>query len=335
MKKGIIVAGLLIGMLISTGCGRITARKDKSQIVEFSNSKINRNDYTIKFYRINYPKTPHEKDKFYEDFDVLTSKMVAYKKDVNLIIPLELYKDLKNLQKREVREEEKIYYKQAYALTDSEKEIVDSKIKVDFPKDAGSTQKYLNKQVAYWLDYLKKSSEYDKNKYYTELDKGRLIDEVFQRRRFFSNTCFIIENDYALELNNENLEAGSSYGFPIYIRTNRLDAEKLSELKPKIVIVDGFVSDEVIPGKILLINGKNVANVKDYQIKTVVVNVANPLDIISKLGDYKGLELKDILDFKIKHVPNVNLKKASISENERPREKVNFVNIESKWRIEK
>ena len=95
--------------------------------------------------------------------------MVAYNKDINLIIPLELYKDLLNLQKREVREGEKIYYKQAYSLTEEEKEFIDSKVDVETPDNTGSVQKYLNKQVAYWYDYLKKPQEYDSKKYYTEL----------------------------------------------------------------------------------------------------------------------------------------------------------------------
>ena len=197
---------LLALVLLTTSCGSIVARKDKSQIVKFENSRIVADSYDITFYNILYPEKPYDKDKFYEQFDVLTSKMVAYNKDINLIIPLELYKDLLNLQKREVREGEKIYYKQAYSLTEEEKEFIDSKVDVETPDNTGSVQKYLNKQVAYWYDYLKKPQEYDSKKYYTELDKDRIVDEVFENRKFFSNTVFAVANDSVVGVTEKELE---------------------------------------------------------------------------------------------------------------------------------
>lgn len=324
---------LLALTLLSTGCGSIVARKDKSQIVQFENSKIVADKYDITFYRLLYPQAPYDKDKFFEDFDVLTSKMVAYKKDINLIIPLELYKDLKNLQKRDVRETEKVFYKQSYALTDEEKALIDSKVDVKTPENSGSVQEYLNKQIAYWYDYLKKPQMYEEDRYYTELDKDRVVDEVFENRKFFSNTVFAIENDLILEVTSEELEEGSEIGLPLYLNTNTLPTN-LKELKSKIYVVEGEIEDQLISEKILLIDNKTVENVKDYDISTKVVDVINPLELIPTVDEYQGLKIKDILKFNIKYVPNSTLKKASVKEPEKKRETINFDKTQVNWGIE-
>lgn len=331
MKK--ILLFLLTLLILTTGCGSIVARKDKSQIIKFENSKLVDGNYDITFYKILYPETPYEKDKFYEQFDILTSKMVAYGKDINLIIPLELYKDLKNLQKREVREGEKVFYKQAYSLTEEEKEKIDSKVNVDTPNDAGTIQKYLNKQVAYWLDYLKRPQEYDSKRYYTELDKDRIVEEVFENRKFFSNTCFAIENDYVLEVSEEELEEGGKLGFPLYFKGNYIPNE-LENLASKIYVIEGEIEDTVIPEKLLLIDKKVVENIKDYRIKTEIIDVENPLTLISKLDEYENLKIKDMLNFNVKHVPNSELKKASVREEKVERKTIEFERTNIKWGIE-
>lgn len=335
MNRKIIIAGAVLALLLNVGCSSFVARKDKSQIVQFKNSQIDKDKYTIKFYKLEYPKTPIEKDKFYEEFDILTSKMVAYKKDINLIIPFEFYQDLLHLKEREVREEEKVFYKQSYALDENEKKIIDEKVNVAYPVNSGSVQEYLNKQVAYWYDYLGKGKEYNKNTYYTELDKERLINEVFEIRKRFSNTCFLIENDYALEVNDKNIIVGSNVGFPLYMKTNKIDVNELSQLKPKIYIISGNVEDTLIPNKILLIDGKIVENVKDYEIDTIVEDVLSPLTLLKLLDENDGLKLKDIQDFSVKKIVNMTLNKASVAEPIKEREKIKFNDSNSKWGIEK
>lgn len=335
MNKKIIITGAILTLLLNAGCTSFVARKDKSQIVQFKNSQIDKDKDTIKFYRLEYPKTPAEKDKFYEEFDILTSKMVAYKKDINLIIPFEFYQDLLHLKERQVREEEKIFYKQSYALDDDEKKIIDDKVNVSYPANSGNVQEYLNKQVAYWYEYLGKGKEYDKNNYYTELDKDRLINEVFEIRKRFSNTCFLIEDDYALEVNDKNIVKGSEVGFPLYMKTNTIDVKELSQLKPKIYIVSGDVEDTLIPNKILLINGKVVENIKDYEVETTVENIISPLALIKILDEIDGLKLKNIQDFNVKKVTNMTLNKASVAEPEKERDKIKFNDSNSKWGIEK
>lgn len=325
---------LLALVLLTTSCGSIVARKDKSQIVKFENSKIVADRYDITFYKIIYPENPHDKDKFYEQFDILTSKMVAYGKDINMIIPLELYKDLLNLQKREVREGEKIYYKQAYSLTEEEKKFIDSKINVSTPNDAGEIQKYLNKQVAYWYDYLKKPEKYDGTRYYTELDKDRVVDEVFENRKFFSNTVFAVVDDLVIEVTENELEEVKDIPYPLYLATDSIPMEKLEGVDSKIIVLDGKLEDTVIPEKITLINNLKVENIKDYEISTNIIDIDNPLNLIPVIEEYQGLKLKDIQKFDIKHVPNSILKKASVKTPERKRQTIEFDKTESKWRIE-
>lgn len=325
---------LLALVLLTTSCGSIVARKDKSQIVKFENSRIVADSYDITFYNILYPEKPYDKDKFYEQFDVLTSKMVAYNKDINLIIPLELYKDLLNLQKREVREGEKIYYKQAYSLTEEEKEFIDSKVDVETPDNTGSVQKYLNKQVAYWYDYLKKPQEYDSKKYYTELDKDRIVDEVFENRKFFSNTVFAVANDLVVGVTEDELEEIKDLPYPLYLKTDSIPVDKLKEVKSKIILVEGKVEDTVIPEKIVLIDNLTVENVKDYEITTKILDIDNPLNLIQNVDEYQDLKLKNIQKFDIKYVPNSVLKKASVRKEERKRETINFDKTQTNWRIE-
>ncbi len=332
MKK--ILLFLLALTILTTGCGSIVARKDKSQIVKFENTNLVSGNYDITLYRIPYPNTPYEKDNFYKEFDILTSKMVAYNKDINLIIPLELYRDLKNLQKREVRESEKIFYKHSYSLTDEEKAIIDNKVKVSTPQDAGSIQKYLNKQVAYWYDYLKKSELYDENRYYTELDKDRIVDEVFENRKLFSNTCFLIEDDYIIEVNEKELIAGGELGFPLYFKSDAIPENILTTLNSKIFVVEGEIEDRVIPEKILLLDNKTVENVKDYKLSTEIVDVATPLQLLPFIYEESGLKIKDLKNFSIKYVPNSTLEKATIKEPIKERETIDFRNSQTKWGIE-
>lgn len=332
MNKKILV--LVILALFITSCGSIVARKDRNQIVKFENTKIVPDKYKIIFYKINYPESPQEKDLFYKEFDILTSKMLVYKKDINLIIPLELYKDLLNLQKREVRESEKIYFKQAYLLTDEEKEFLDKNIVIKTPNNSGSVQKYLNKQVFYWYSYLEREYLYNPDQYYTELDKDKIVDEIFKNRKFFSNTALTLMDDLVIEVGLDQLEKAKDLIYPLYIETDILSQTKMAEFKSKIIIIDGRIEDMVIPGKILLINNLNVKNVKDYEISTEIIDVIGPLNLIPKLEDNKSLKLKDIQKFDVKHVPNSVLKKATLKKEDTKRETVNFGTVETKWRID-
>ena len=85
MKRNAFIV-FLLAMLLITGCQKLVARRDESQVVEFAN-KMSKGEYTLKIYRLDYPETPSERDIFYEKISVLLSKMVAHNKDINLIIP--------------------------------------------------------------------------------------------------------------------------------------------------------------------------------------------------------------------------------------------------------
>ena len=248
MKKNAFVVFLLT-MLMLTGCQKLVARRDESQVVEFAN-KMPKGEYTLKIYRLDYPETPSDRDAFYEKFSVLMSKMVAHNKDINLIIPFELYQDIKNIGKRDVRESEKVYYKPASELTEDEKEFIDSKIDISYPENAGIFQEYLNKQVYYWLNYLKRGNEYISGNYYTELDKMKLVEEIFENRKMISKTFEPIENDFILEVNSSNIEEAGKTGLPLY--------------------TDGTFEKE----DSILINSRKDFLLKDYFCKTFKISLA-------------------------------------------------------------
>ena len=334
MRKEIVAASFLL-VLLGASCDKFVPRKDKTQIVKFQNLDIKKENHILKLYKIEYPDTPQEQDKFYEDFEILASKMAIYKKDINMIIPVKMYQDLQNLRKRNVREGEKIYYKPAYSLDESEKQFIDKNINVSYPSDAGPTQKYINKQMAYWYKYINKENLYEKNKYYTELDKAKIVADIMDSRNNTSETSTLVQNDFAIEVDYNNLSAGNQTGLPLYIKTNSVDVEKLKALTTDVIIVDGNIKEEVIPNKILLIQGKTTKNIKDYPITTEVESVKTPLELISKLELDNDLKLEDIEKFTVQNISPIEASKASVRESEKPRQKMNFISIESKWGIEK
>ena len=93
MKKKILIVFLSLIAFIVTGCQSVVARRDQSQIVEFNNG-LSRGEYILKAYKLDYPKTVEEKDLFFDNLNILMGKMIAHKKDLNIIIPYELYQYL-------------------------------------------------------------------------------------------------------------------------------------------------------------------------------------------------------------------------------------------------
>ncbi|WP_443863731.1 hypothetical protein [Fusobacterium ulcerans] len=329
MKKNAFVVFLLT-MLMLTGCQKLVARRDESQVVEFAN-KMPKGEYTLKIYRLDYPETPSDRDAFYEKFSVLMSKMVAHNKDINLIIPFELYQDIKNIGKRDVRESEKVYYKPASELTEDEKEFIDSKIDISYPENAGIFQEYLNKQVYYWLNYLKRGNEYNSGNYYTELDKMKLVEEIFENRKMISKTFEPIENDFILEVNSSNIEEAGKTGLPLY--TDGTFEKEDSILSP-VIILKKAIWETLIPDKIVLAEGMITENVKDYEFGVRVINIADPTSLVENLeNEEKGLKIKDLKNFKMVKPKEVILKKASVRENEKGRDILKIENEETQWRI--
>lgn len=97
---------------------------------------------------------------------------------------------------------------------------------------------------------MKKSQEYDSKKYYTELDKDRIVDEVFENRKFFSNTVFAVANDLVVGVTEDELEEIKDLPYPLYLKTDSIPVDKLKEVKSKIILVEGKVEDTVIPEKL-------------------------------------------------------------------------------------
>ncbi|MDU1911864.1 hypothetical protein [Fusobacterium sp.] len=329
MKRNAFVLFLLT-VLLMTGCQKLIARRDESQVVEFAN-KMPKGEYTLKIYKLDYPKIPSDRDAFYEKFSILMSKMVAHNKDINLIIPFELYQDIKNIGKRDVREAEKIYYKPASELTEEEKEFIDSKIDINYPENAGIFQGYLNKQVYYWLNYLKREKDYNPSNYYTELDKMKMVEEIFENRKMISKTFEPIENDFIIEVNSSNIEEAGKTRLPLYTEST-LGKEK--SILSSVIILKRASWETLVSDKIVLTEGMITENIKDYEFGVRVINIANPSSLVENLeNEEKGLKIKDLKNFKVIKPKGVILKKASVKENEKGRDILKIKDGDTQWRI--
>lgn len=330
MKKRILIIFLLSILGVVSGCQKIVARRDSSQIVEFNN-RLSKGEYVLNAYRLYYPETPEERDEFFNEFNVLMGKMVAYNKDINMIIPYEMYQDILNIGIREVREREKVYFKPASDLTLEERELIDSKINIEFPTNAGTIQQYLNKQVYYWLDYLKKGSEYDEYAYYTELDKMRIVEEVFENRKLTSEMFIPLIDDFIIEANDSNIVKAGETELPIYVSNIN---GKENEIKSSIIILQSGAEEVLIPGKIVLVAGTDVDNIKDYRFGIKVEDVNDPALLVSKLDEEEDIKIRDLKKFKVIKPKESTLKRASVSEERKPRDILNIEeNATSQWRI--
>ena len=329
MKKKILIVFLSLIAFIVTGCQSVVARRDQSQIVEFNNG-LSRGEYILKAYKLDYPKTVEEKDLFFDNLNVLMGKMIAHKKDLNIIIPYELYQDIRNIGIREVRESEKVFFKPASDLTQEEKDYIDSKIKIDFPTNAGTIQQYLNKQVYYWFDYLKRSGEYDEYAYYTELDKMRIVSEVFDKRKLTSKMFYPIAKDFILEVDEKNIVEAGAEGFPIYTKDT---FGKENDIKANIIILETGGEPRIIPNKILLVEGTDVDTVKDYRFGVKVEEIKDPKSLLSKFEDEEDIKIKDMLRFKVVTPEKRDNRKASVKVDDIPRDILNIKEEGNQWRI--
>lgn len=330
MKKKILIIFLSAVACIITGCQSLVARRDQSQIVEFNNG-ISRGSYILKAYKLDYPKTVEEKDIFFDNMNILMGKMIAHKKDLSLIIPYELYQDIRNIGIREVRESEKLFFKPASDLTQDEKNIIDSKIKIKFPTNAGTIQQYLNKQVYYWFDYLKRAGEYDEYAYYTELDKMRIVSEVFEKRKLTSQMFYPVAKDFILEVDETNIIEASKEGFPIYTKDTY---GKDSEIKTNIIILKTGGVKRIIPDKILLVEGTEVDTVKDYRFGVKIEEVKDPKTLVSKLEEEEDIKIKDMRRFKVVTPKEKDILKASVRVEETPRDTIDMKEKGNQWRID-
>ena len=329
MKKRILIVFLLTALGLLSGCQKIVARRDNSQIVEFDNH-LSRGEYILKAYRLHYPEAPEARDRLFDSLNTLMGKMVAHHKDITMIIPFEMYQDIINIGIREVRESEKVFFKPASDLSQEERELIDSKIKIEFPTNAGTIQQYLNKQVYYWLDYLKRGSEYDEYAYYTELDKMRIVDEVFDNRKLTSQTFIPIIDNFIIEADSSNIVKAGKAGLPIYT-TEMFGKEK--EIEANIIILKAGAQKILIPEKIVLVEGTDVDNIKDYRFGIKIEDVTKPTSLIIKLDDEEDIKIKELKKFKVIKPKEITLKKASVSEGIKPRDVLEIENSQSQWRI--
>lgn len=183
MKKIILVGMLIMSMV---GCSGFIPREDIYEKAEFKSEKIVKGRNKIILHEVKYPKNYFEKLEFLREFEEAGRRLLLEDKGLNLMLSQELFDDLESLKNGEFLDDERVYLKIASDLDEVEKTEVDRKAGVQVTDRGGDIQRYLNKQVYFWMSVAGKEDEFQGDKLYTELDKQRLIEEVREERKEFS-----------------------------------------------------------------------------------------------------------------------------------------------------
>lgn len=330
MKKLHLV--ILIGLsFVFSGFGPFVARQDEEQLIEFKNKNIKPDNYKIELYRINYPKESEKKDKFFELLDEKLKRIGEEGKKINLIIPYELYRDLEAISSENVRESERIFYKEATSLSKNEQNQIDKIVHVKTPANVGEIQRYLNKQVAYWYKYLKMEKQYQGENFYTEFDKERAVREKIKTREKYKYILEKFRDNIMVEVGKNNITKANDIIQPLYIRDFET-VDKLKKLSSKIILINNNREKVEIQGKIVLVANKNVENIRKYKFYTEVVNVV-PQDIFGRNLDKKELYLQDILNFSAKEPFKLEVKNAKIKEKNYKSGRIKIREESTQWGI--
>jgi len=172
-------------VLSMAGCSSFIPRQDLYEKAEFKDENIVKGRNDIEIYEVNYPEDYYERLEFFKDFELAGKKMLLEDKALNLMVSKDLFGALERFKKGEFLDEEELYIKTASDLDTFQQREIDQNITVSVTERGGQVQKYLNKQVKFWLEVTGREGEFDGSKLYTELDKQRLMEEVREERKEF------------------------------------------------------------------------------------------------------------------------------------------------------
>lgn len=310
MKK-LMKAALLITLLLSfMGCSHIILRKDLYEKTSFKNEKIKPGRNTIKIYSLEYPVAYRDRLDYMDDFEEVSKKLLLENKSMNLLVSREMYETIQRIKNQEFLPEEEVYLKTASDLDDVQKEIIDSYVNLSVTDLGGDIQKYLNKQVYFWLALNYRESEFNGDTLYTELDKQRLIEEVREERKDFSQILSKVKVNFILKEYDLYSEKDKRHGV-----SKEIDLFNPTEM----------------PREIL--NEKNalyIKGMKDEDLDKIIknmVNFASPLMILESeeftgysvkegkyiffhggnnvMGYYHGYDFRiDIIDIDVENLPD-------------------------------
>jgi len=291
---------LLVLTIATTSCTGMAKIKNRHHRAPFE-KQIEKGEYTITLYEINYPEKYEEKLEFYRNFDILMKKLLVYDSTVNILYPERLRADILELENNLLLPEEDYFAKSSSELSQVGRDIIDKKVDIEISNDLGRTQYYLNKQVYFWQIVLNKETNIQKN--YSELDKERLVLEMKTlRKKIFEisnqvdlTSILKIEKPYSVDTDNYwqekdvYIDRKSELAPEILKSTNyifvnnvkKIDVEKImgEQLKfdSKIVIIQNNLYDgyTVVDGKYVFFTGGkyNTDYYEGYHIKIKVKDV--------------------------------------------------------------
>jgi hypothetical protein len=317
----------------------VIKRKDSVQYVAFPNEiKKNQINY-LNLYKLKYPESSKEKDDFLKVLNLIASRMILDKKYINLIFPIDFIDDINRINKGIPFLIEELYSKYASDLTKKEQENLDMEIGIEWPYDSGIIQCYLNKQYYYWLAYLGKEKEYNKDIDYTEFDKAEIIGEILEKRKTLIKPLFDILDNLVVEVSESNIDIAQNTNIPIYI-SEKLYSQ-ISDTQNSKIIIHKFNDKEKIYGnKITLIEGKNTKNIKEYIVQTKIFIVTSVKNLytyskIAKDSDKNGfIKINTLKNFKINELNDKKLKRAIVRKNDDSRDIPVFKKNDPAWVID-
>lgn len=319
--KKMIICPLLLTLV---ACSYVD-RKDMNQKITFQSDSVVKGLNEITIYKIGI-----KSEKDYQLLERYFTKSLANNTQNNYLISKNLYDSLQQFGGRKSRDNS-VYEKHSFDLTESDKEILDREIEIKFELDSGINQKYLNKQVYYWLKKLEKENTFDADNYYSELDKELLIDEYIGKLSNVSKIFFesLNKNNLMIELKNREELLQYKLSYPVYINFEGYTKEELEGVNSKIIMLNNNKNSIVLFDKLILINNGNTKTVKEHSFKTIIKNLE-----LENFNQIKSkVLLNDLSQFKEINTDISTEKKAVIDEKVRERTTIK-INKNNEWGIE-
>jgi hypothetical protein len=317
----------------------IIKRKDSVQYVSFPNEiKKNQINY-LYLYKLKYPESSKEKDEFFKAINLVTSRIILDKKYINLIFPIDFIEDINRINKGIPFLTEELYSKYASDLTEEEQENLDMEIGIEWPYDSGIIQGYLNKQYYYWLAYLGKEKEYNKDIDYTEFDKAEILEKILEKRKTLITPLFNILDNLVIEISEKNIDFSQNANIPIYI-SEKSYSQIYDTQNSKIIIHKYNDEEKIYKDRITLIEGRNTEYIREYKIQTQIFVVKSVKDLythsqVSKNSEKNGfIKISTLKNFKINELNDKTLKRAVVRKNDSPRNIPDFKKNDTEWVID-
>lgn len=224
-------------ILFLTACSsRVILKKETPVKIPF---KIEKGEYVLNNYKLNYPLNLEEKQKFMEEFSDFLKKVILYNKTTNkekkyiFLFNEMFYEDLEILKTEGNFKEEEIVLKTASSLNNEEINILKKMQKKELEKDNMTAQDVLNMQVSILMKTSKEEEKFEKNKVYTELDKEKIANEIKKNRKNLAELIEKVKFDFIIEIENpyeEKVKENIRYYYEKDIKVN-VDSGVYEKLK--------------------------------------------------------------------------------------------------------